>query len=131
LARIIAKLALSQYRIAMVRILLGHRLAVMALLLATFVVIPMADAVLCASESVDTHSYVDLHDDDGDSRSNKGSGADYEHDACSHCHCHHTHAHVSPNFAPKTASLQLAHAWPDSDAIASHTPDGLRRPPKA
>ena len=103
---------------------------IVALFLATFIVIPMADAFLCASEGGDTHSYVQIHSDGDDSRGN-GSGSDYDPDACSHGHCHHTHAHVSPNSALKTTSLHLAHQRPDSDAIASHTPDGLRRPPKA
>ena len=108
------------------RILFRHRLAVMALLLAAFVVIPMADAVLCASEGGDTYSYVETHS--GDS---KDKDSDFGHDACSHGHCHHTHAHVSTNSAPKTASLHMTHAWPESDALASHTPNGLRRPTKA
>jgi len=100
----------------------------MALLLATLIVIPMADAVLCASEGGDTYSHVETHSDSDDSK-DKGSG--FGHSACSHGHCHHTHAHVPPNSAAETASLPLAHQRPDSDAIASHTPDGLMRPPKA
>lgn len=108
------------------RILFRHRLAVMALLLATFVVIPIADAVLCASEGGDTYSYVETHSDDS-----RDEGSDFDHGACSHGHCHHTHAHVPPHSAAHAASLPLALQRPDSDAIASHTPDGLRRPPKA
>lgn len=102
----------------------------MALLLATFVVIPMADTFLCASEIVDAHSSAELLVDADDSGS-KGSGSDNDHGACSHGHCHHAQAHVSPNTAPAAVSLQLAHKWPANDAIASHTPDGLIRPPKA
>lgn len=108
------------------RILFRHRLAVMALLLAAFVVIPMADAVLCASEGGDTYSYVETHS--GDS---KDKDSDFGHGACSHGHSHHTYAHASPPSAVEVASLPLAHQRPDSDAIASHTPNGLRRPPKA
>ncbi|RAJ98296.1 hypothetical protein B0I24_10547 [Aliidiomarina maris] len=98
----------------------------MALLLATFVVIPMADAVLCASEGGDTYSYVETHSDDS-----KDKDSDFGHGACSHGHSHHTYDHVPPRSAVEVASLPLAHQWPDSDAIASHTPDGLMRPPKA
>ena len=96
----------------------------MALLLATFVVIPMADAFLCASEGGDTYSYVETHSYDS-----KDKDSDFGHGACSHCH--HTYDHVPPRSAAEAASLPLAHQRPDSDAIASHTPDGLMRPPKA
>lgn len=108
------------------RILFRHRLAVMALLLATFVVIPIADSFLCASEVGDAYSYVETHSDD-----TRDNGSDSGHGACSHGHCHHTHALPPPNSALKTTSLHSARHWPDSDAIASHTPDGLKRPPKA
>lgn len=104
---------------------------VVALLLATFVAIPVADMFLCASESVDAQIVMaDSHDESVDSQSN-GSDSDSGHDACSHGHCHHIYAHIPPGTAPKTESLNSTHQWPASDALASRTPDRLMRPPKA
>jgi hypothetical protein len=110
----------------MMRILFRHRLAVMALLLAVFVVIPMADAVLCASEGGDAYSYVETHADDG-----KAHGADAGHGGCSHGHFHHPYAPVPPHSAVEAIALAVTPQRPDSAVIASHTPEGLKRPPKA
>lgn len=97
-----------------------------ALLLATFVAISVADMFLCASESVDAHYVMaDSHDESVDSQSN-GSDSD-----SGHGHCHHIYAHIPPGTAPKTESLNSTRQWPASDALASRTPDGLMRPPKA
>ena len=97
-----------------------------ALLLATFVAIPVADMFLCASESVDAHYVMaDSHDESVDSQSN-GSDSD-----SGHGHCHHIYAHIPPDTAPKTESLNSTHQWPASDALVSRTPDRLMRPPKA
>lgn len=112
----------------MMRIFFRHKLAMVMLLLAAFVVIPVADEVLCAFEGGDTYSYVETHSDDN--RDN-GFDFDFNHADCSHGHCHHTHAHIPPNYALKIISLHLAHQRPDNDAVASHTSDGLIRPPKA
>ncbi|AMN47043.1 hypothetical protein ACG33_08025 [Steroidobacter denitrificans] len=115
----------------MVHFFLRHRLMVMALLLATFVAIPVADMFLCAFESIDAHYVMaDSHDEGGDSQNN-GSDSDKDHDACSHGHCHHIYAHAPPGTAPKTEPLNLTHQWPASTALASRTPDELMRPPKA
>ncbi len=112
----------------MVHTFIRHRLMVVALLLATFVAMPVADMFLCASESVDAHYVMaDSHDESVDSQSN-GSDSDSGH---SHGHCHHIYAHIPAGTAPKTESLNSTHQWPASDALASRTPDGLMRPPKA
>lgn len=106
----------------------------MALLLATFVVIPVADLSLCATESADAHSVMAGSYDKNDkkeSEQNNGSSSDNGHDACSHGHCHHIFAHISPSATPKVQFLNLMHPWPASDALASRIPDGLMRPPKA
>ena len=74
---------------------------VVALLLATFVAISVADMFLCASESVDAHYVMaDSHDESVDSQSN-GSDSDSGHDACSHGHCHHIYAHIPRARPPK------------------------------
>jgi len=119
---------MSWYFDAMMRIFFRHRLAMVMLLLAAFVVIPVADEVLCAFEDGDTYSYVETHSDDS---RDSGFDFDFSHADCSHGHCHHTYGHVPPNSTASPASLSLAHQWPDNDAFASHTSDGLMRPPKA
>ena len=116
------------YSDAMMRIFLRHKLAMVMLLLAAFVVIPVADKVLCAFEGEDTYSYVETQSDD--SRDN-GFDFNFSHSDCSHGHCHHTYAHVPPPSTASAAFLPLAHLRPDNDAVASHTSDGLIRPPKA
>jgi hypothetical protein len=110
------------------RTLLRQRFAVIALLLAAFAVIPVADAFLCASEGGDTYSHVESHSDDG---SGSESAADSDHGACSHGHCHHAYAHVASHAAPETALPPPLLQRPNSVTVASHTPDGLKRPPKA
>lgn len=103
---------------------------VTALLLATFIVVPMAGVFLCASESGDRHSYVEIYSADDDSR-DKSSGSDYSHGVCGSGHCHHVHDQVASTSASEVTSLHVAHQWPASDAITPHTPNGLIRPPKA
>lgn len=103
----------------------------MALLLATFVVVPIADAALCAFEAADTHAYHEIDDThlDGDTDDSQAQGSGYGHGPCSHGYCHHTSLSPEPM---TTASPCLVHHWPpDIDAISSHMPDGLKRPPRA
>lgn len=100
----------------------------LALLLATFVVIPIAEMTLCAFESADAHSYLGA----GDTGSgDDSSGYDDGPETCSHGHCHHTHAYVPAGSTTPVTSAYLAHRWADHDAGASRAPDGLKRPPKA
>lgn len=104
----------------------AHRLATLALLIAVFVVIPVADAALCALEGEATHLSLAV-DEDGHEDDNL---FDLSQGHCEHGHCHHTTSHVSTDILA-SGTWRHAHHWPEYDTAVSYTPDGLKRPPKA
>lgn len=97
----------------------------LALLFATFIVIPVADEILCAAEGSEGYSYIENVD------IGEGSGFSLGHDTCSHGHCHHLHAHAAPHSMTETAFLIPVHQPSNSSIFSSHTPERLKRPPRA
>ncbi|WP_254459609.1 hypothetical protein [Xanthomonas sacchari] len=104
------------------------RTALLMLLLAAFVVVPVADALACAlePESADAvHTPAAAHAD-GDDSDGKHAGS------CSHNHCHHSNLSLPASTlavlgAPRPARwMQAGDAAPDGLAQ-----DGLKRPPRA
>lgn len=112
----------------MYRVSCLHRLTALALLIAVFVVIPVADAALCGEEVQSSHLSLSV---DEDHNSDETSLPDFLQDHCEHGHCHHTTACVAISIAGADLRWRQAHIWPDYDAAVSFTPEGLKRPPKA
>lgn len=104
------------------------RTSLLMLLLAAFLVVPVADALACAlePESADAvHAPAAAHADGVDS-DGKHAGA------CSHNHCHHSNLSLPASAlavfgAPRPARwMQAVDASP-----AGVVQDGLKRPPRA
>jgi hypothetical protein len=109
--------------------------ALVALTLAMFVVGPSLDAVIChdelsaaASTAVVTGEQVAAYDDSG--TQHPGSSP---HQPCVHGHCHHNLQSVPASLAEAPVSEGGAerHAWPTLVRLATLSPSGLERPPRA
>ena len=105
------------------------RIYLMLLLLAAFVVVPVAEALACAQEA--TVSVGDVHalQSDSDSESSKSKDSSSA-DACGHGHCHHSTASLPAAghddlFADGRISL---HSTEHGDVYALRL-DGPMRPP--
>lgn len=100
--------------------------AAMTLVIAVFVVVPVADAAACVPEAPSSHQTVNHDPADGDH-----SGP--EHGVCSHGHCHQT-ASERPSFSDFDGSPMIArprHDWPRDDFVGAFATDGPMRPPRA
>jgi hypothetical protein len=101
-------------------------LAMIVLAVTAFVVVPTADAAICAPEAAAAHAPADHEADSGD---HDGRGG--EHGVCAHGHCHHLAVARPDGAATSTwvvgaAELGLAL----DDMRASFAPEGLIRPPR-
>lgn len=105
-----------------------HRLATLALLFAVFVLTPIADMLLCATEV--EASYLSLTVDEERTAAEHGL-PDLLQEHCDHGHCHHGLAHISTDIPGADLSWRQVHRWSDYGAAVSFTPDELMRPPKA
>lgn len=106
-------------------------IAALTLVVAVFVAAPVIDAVTCAPESpvaAAEHVSSDHGPKGGD---HGGAGAD--HAVCAHGHCHHGSSLRGEFIAAETLTLVGASDRPlmADPALASITPEGLMRPPKA
>jgi hypothetical protein len=102
--------------------------ALIALLVAVFVLIPTVDAAACAVELEPTHAAASVADDGGDLPSDPD-----DHAICSHGHCHHsgTAMPASPQTDAMTTALAPSLLRPTDEPLASRAPSGLERPPRA
>lgn len=106
----------------------GWMAALLASVLAMFVLVSTVEAATCAPESL-THATETVAD--APSGSDDTSPSD-QHAICSHGHCHHSGA-----FAVATPELGVASLtkrdllrMPLTDPMVSSTPTGLDRPPQ-
>lgn len=104
-----------------------HRLAALALLIAVFVVIPVADAALCGTEVQDSSLSFSIETD----RHDETSLPDILQDHCEQGHCHHPTAYVVPSIPEADLERCPVHRWPDYNAAVSFMPDRLKHPPRA
>ena len=106
------------------------RMYLMLLLLAVFVVVPVAEALACAQEAPATVG--DMHGVSGESDQDPGKGKDSSGaDACGHGHCHHSTASLPTAghddlFADGRISL---HSTKHADVYAFRL-EGPMRPPR-
>ncbi|WP_313143097.1 hypothetical protein [Stenotrophomonas sp.] len=104
------------------------RSTLLMLLMAAFVVVPVADVLACAVEPHDTvAAHVEAAADDADSDSDgKHTGA------CSHNHCHHSNLSL-PTGTFAVFGTPLPARWmPAGDSAAyAVAQDELKRPPRA
>ena len=103
------------------------RTCLMMLLMAAFVVVPVADALACSVEPHGSVAHLDIATDEaaGDS-DGKHTGA------CAHNHCHHSTLSLPANtFA--AFGVPLPARWTDTGDAAAYAvaPDELKRPPRA
>lgn len=103
-------------------------IAAVTLLVAAFVVAPMADAATCAPEAPAAHLQADHDPSTGD---HTGKGAD--HGVCAHGHCHHVTGEraSTPEIGLAGYEARTLHGRLRDDVAPSHAPDGLKRPPRA
>lgn len=101
--------------------------ALIALMVALFVLAPLGDALACGPESSEPAATVLVN-------------ADVPHDTadeCSPAHCAHGHCHAPASLPPQAADASPARTaaimsdLPPEAIHASATPDGLIRPPRA
>ena len=107
---------------------LARLLAALTLVVAAFVIAPIADAAACGPEPLAAHQVIDHDPAAGD---HDGSGG--EPGLCAHGHCHHTasaRAEAGDDL-PLQVYSRPVHAFPISEVRASIAPDGLIRPPRA
>ena len=106
----------------------GLMSALLALILAVFVLIPTADAATCAIEAEASHSAALTLEDAGDEPVEPA-----DHAACPHGHGHHggTTVPSSPQHASADPITALRLLRPASEPLASRAPSGLERPPRA
>lgn len=105
------------------------RSTLLMLLMAAFVVVPVADVLACAVEPHDTrvtHVESSADDADGDSDAGKHTGA------CSHNHCHHSNLSL-PAGTLAAFGTPLPARWMNAGDIATYAvaQDELARPPRA
>lgn len=102
------------------------RSTLLMLLMAAFVVVPVADVLACAVEPHDTvAAHVESAADDADS-DGKHTGA------CSHNHCHHSNLSL-PAGTFAAFGTPLPARWMPAGDSAAYTvaQDELKRPPRA
>lgn len=99
------------------------------LLFAVFVVVPVAESALCGLDEEFAHaSFVVSDEHQNITQSDSVNSVDGH---CEHGHCHHTVPHVTA-LMPFTTYLvnHQIHQESGYEAVVSHMPDGLKRPPK-
>lgn len=109
-------------------------LALVAMLFAVFVIVPIADAATCGAElSVAAAEHlgetfdIDSHDDAGGDHAPGPS-----HGPCAHGHCHHASTALAAQGDAQDSLVRrgAVPAMPPEAQRASLTPDGLERPPR-
>lgn len=110
------------YRVSYLR-----KFTTLALLIAVFVIVPIADAVICGVEVESSRS---LHSFDH-SPSEQTNLPDFLQDHCEHGHCHHTPSNLSARIPEADHSRRQIPKWPEYRLATSFEPDELMRPPKA
>ncbi|MFA7681030.1 MAG: hypothetical protein WCY07_12890 [Pigmentiphaga sp.] len=118
----------------MIRAFPPHKLMILALLLAVFMIVPLIESGLCAAEYQVSHASALMEDsagavqDEGQDASQQLNGSNGH---CEHGHCHH----LSPPLTSVSPPLDLigasAHRPAVPNALFSRIPDTLIRPPKA
>ncbi|AWH39044.1 hypothetical protein C1929_20780 [Stenotrophomonas sp. ZAC14D1_NAIMI4_6] len=104
------------------------RSTLLMLLMAAFVVVPVADVLACAVEPHDTvaaHVEAAADDADGDSDGTHTG-------ACSHNHCHHSNLSLPAGTVAAFGTPLPARWMPAGDSAAyAVAQDELKRPPRA
>lgn len=106
----------------------GIMAALIALVVAVFVLIPTVDAAACAVELEPAHAAASVAEDGGDLPSDPE-----DHAICSHGHCHHSGTAMpsSPQFVTVTTVVTSKLLRPTDEPLASRAASGLERPPRA
>lgn len=105
------------------------RSTLLMLLMAAFVVVPVADVLACA---VEPHSSTVMHVDSGAEDADGDSDNDGTHTgACSHNHCHHSNLSLPAGSITVFGTPQPAR-WMNAGDVATYTvaQDELARPPR-
>lgn len=114
----------------MVRLATSHGImaALLALVVAVFVLIPTVDAAACVVELEPAHATASV-DGDGDEQPTDADG----HAVCSHGHCHHggTTVPSSPHQSEVNTPVAASPLRPSSDVLKSRVPSGPKRPPRS
>lgn len=104
------------------------------LLMAAFVVVPVADALACSVEPHTSTLHVETTADaaDTDADGDTDSGKHASGGACSHNHCHHSTLSLPAQHFAAFAAPLMARWMPVGDAVTyAVTLDELTRPPRA
>lgn len=103
-------------------------MAAITLVIAVFVIVPVSDASTCAPE-VASASHMFDHASGDSSHSTPG----VDHGICSHGHCHHSASerNAARDLVLVAPHVDLLHARPLDDTVASFIADGLKRPPRS
>jgi len=108
--------------------------ALVALSLSAFVFGPTLDALVCHDDGKIAVAAADLSPHADTPHDGPGGQPDQDqHHPCPHGHCHHGVQYV-PAGAPEAPVVQaraLQHAPPAPLALATRSPSGLERPPRA
>ncbi len=101
--------------------------ALLALFMAVFVLVPAADAAACASDMEPAHVASTL-----DRPVQPDDGPAGDHALCAHGHCHHGGVVLPQPTPAEAATLRLGGPTltPTAAPAASHSPNGLMRPPR-
>ena len=104
------------------------RSTLLMLLMAAFVVVPVADVLACAVEPHDTvAAHVESAADDAE-----GDSDDTHTGACSHNHCHHSNLSLPAGTVAAFGTPLPARWMPAGDSAAyAVAQDELKRPPRA
>lgn len=101
--------------------------ALLALFVTMFVLAPVADAATCAVEAEVSHTSTSISQPDEPTNAPSG-----DHGLCAHGHCHHSGVAL-PQPAPMKFSMGHSTApalKPSNAPSTSHSPNGLKRPPR-
>jgi hypothetical protein len=101
--------------------------ALLALLVAVFVLAPVVDAAACGSEIEPAHASSSI-----DQPSQPDDGPSGDHSLCAHGHCHHGGAVLPYPTEPDATRthFEAPTLKPNKAPLASHSPSGLKRPPR-
>ena len=101
--------------------------ALLALVVAVFVLVPAVDAAACAVEAQVSHTSTSISQPEEPTNAPSA-----DHGLCAHGHCHHSGVAL-PQPAPLKFSMSHSATptfKPINAPLTSHSPNGLKRPPR-
>ena len=101
--------------------------ALLALFVVMFVLVPVADAATCAADTETPRATSTL-----DQPVQPDEGLSGDHALCAHGHCHHSGVVLPQPTQPGLTRAQIngPSLKPSNAPLASHSPGGLKRPPR-